>query len=464
MTTLAPPTASQDAAPKPISLEREVHVLGHRIAAEQARAPRSAGRALEDRGMELLSRDPQLRAALFRLVDVAPACATPRELADHLAALLGEVERRRVPVSAARRASVRPIAGRVVGRAAGIAVHKMAQRFIVGDGPADAVPALARLWRGGAAASVDLLGEATVTAAEADRYTARCDEALRTLAAAARDWPAGSPLLERDSAGVLPRANLSVKVSAMTPHVRADAPALGVADAAGRLRGLLRTAREAGAHVHIDMESMDTRELITDLVMEVLAEPEFRDGPSAGLVLQAYLRDADAELTRLLDWAAAAGRSLPFTIRLVKGAYWEHETIDAQQRGWTPPVFEAKADSDRSFERLTRRLLDARVGGIPIRPAIASHNLRSLAHAIAYSRHLGAPDRDLELQVLRGLGDDLQHALSTLGLRVRTYCPAGDLVAGMSYLVRRLLENTSNDSFLLSRARGADLDRLLVAP
>ena len=399
--------------------------------------------------MELLARDPQLRAALFRLVDVAPACATPRELADHLAALLGEVERR-LPLAAARR----PLAGRL----AGVAVHRMAQRFIVGQGPRDAVPALARLWRAGAAASVDLLGEATVTAAEAERYTARCDDALRTLAAAARDWPS-QPVLERDRAGALPRVNLSVKVSAMTPHVRADAPELGVADAAGRLRGLLRTARDVGAHLHIDMESMDTRELITDLVMQVLAEPEFRAGPSAGIVLQAYLRDADEELARLLDWAAAAEREVPFTIRLVKGAYWEHETVDAQQHGWTPPVFETRAETDRAFERLTRGLLDARVGGVPIRPAIASHNVRSLAHAIVYSH-----DRDVELQVLRGLGDDLQHALSSMGLRVRTYCPCGDLVAGMSYLVRRLLENTSNDSFLLSRARGAGLDRLLSAP
>jgi RHH-type proline utilization regulon transcriptional repressor/proline dehydrogenase/delta 1-pyrroline-5-carboxylate dehydrogenase len=460
MTTLAPPAAAPDAAPKHISLEPQVRVLGRRIAAEQARAPRGAGRKLEDRGMELLARDPQLRAALFRLVDVAPACATPRELSEHLAALLGEVDRQLAPVAATRRISSKPLPSIAVGRVAGLAVHKMAQRFIVGQGPGEAVPALARLWRAGAAASVDLLGEATVTAAEADRYTARCDEALRTLAGAAREWPSNATL-ERDSMGPIPRVNLSVKVSAMTPHVRADAPELGVADAADRLRGLLRTAKEVGAHLHIDMESMDTRELITNLVMELLSEPEFRDGPSAGIVLQAYLRDADEEASKLLDWAANAGRSLPFTIRLVKGAYWEHETVDAQQHGWTPPVFETKADSDRSFERLTRTLLDARPA---IRPAIASHNLRSLAHAIAYNRHLGAPDTDVELQVLRGLGDDLQHGLAALGLRVRTYCPCGDLVAGMSYLVRRLLENTSNDSFLLAAARGENLDRLLQAP
>src|SRR3954471_3387292 len=109
MRTLAPAAAAPDAAPAPVSLEPEVRALGHRIAAEQARAPRGAGRGFEDRGMELLSRDPQLRAALFRLVDVAPACASPRELAQHLAALLGEVDRQRPggwgPVRTARRVS-----------------------------------------------------------------------------------------------------------------------------------------------------------------------------------------------------------------------------------------------------------------------------------------------------------------------------------------------------------------------
>ena len=96
--------------------------------------------------------------------------------------------------------------------------------------------------------------------------------------------------------------------------------------------------------------------------------------------------------------------------------------------------------------------------------AVASHNLRSVAHALAVNRRLGADDRDVELQVLRGLGDDLQDALAANGFRVRTYCPVGDLVAGMAYLVRRLLENTSNDSFLQEMQNGTDLERLLAAP
>ncbi|RKQ88253.1 L-proline dehydrogenase [Solirubrobacter pauli] len=403
--------------------------------------------------MELLARDPALRAALFRLVDVAPATSGRRDLAAHLASLLGEAQAADAPAGGflrrasvtARSAATGRASGPAVGAVAGLAVHRMATRFIVGEDPADAVPTLAGLWESGAAATVDLLGEATVTTAEADRYARRCDEALRTLARAAQTWPA------RPTLDVVPRVNLSVKVTALTAKVKAEAPEIGIADASHRLRGLLRTAKAVGAHLHVDMESMASRDLITQLVIDLLGEPEFRTGLSAGIVLQAYLRDADEQLDQLLD-----GIQQPFTVRLVKGAYWEHETVEARQHGWDSPVYLNKVESDRSFERLTKRLLDHRPH---VKVAIASHNVRSIAHALAL-----APDRDLELQVLRGLGDDLQVALTDMGLRVRTYCPVGDLVAGMSYLVRRLLENTSNDSFLLSRSRGTDLDQLLAKP
>jgi RHH-type proline utilization regulon transcriptional repressor/proline dehydrogenase/delta 1-pyrroline-5-carboxylate dehydrogenase len=124
-------------------------------------------------------------------------------------------------------------------------------------------------------------------------------------------------------------------------------------------------------------------------------------------------------------------------------------------------VFERKAECDRNFEALTRRLLQARPA---VRVAIASHNLRSVSHAIACNRLLGGADEDLELQVLRGLGDRLGHALAACGLRARSYCPVGDLVAGMAYLVRRLLENTANESFLHDQATGVPLERLLAPP
>jgi proline dehydrogenase len=440
--------------------ETDILAVGREIAAALPSASRRPLRALDDKAMDLASQDAELRAALFRFVDVVPACRSLDDLARHLTGFLDEVPDRPPPLQVAVRMGGSKAGRTALGAAAAAGVKHMAHRFIVGETPRDATGVLDRLWRDGVATSVDLLGEATVTSAEADRYAERCRDALEGLVEVYRGLPE-RPQLEHDSAGPIPRENLSVKVSALTPLLRADAPELGQRDAAGRLRGLLRRARDLGAHLHIDMESFDSREAVTDLVLVLLAEDEFRDGPSAGVVLQAYLRDSPALCDRIVGWAQDTPRAHPLTVRLVKGAYWDHEIVEARQHGWTSPVFEVKADSDRTFEALTRRLLEARPA---VRVAIASHNLRSVAHAVAVNRALGAPDGDLELQVLRGLGDDLQHALAARGLRVRTYCPVGDLVAGMAYLVRRLLENTSNESFLAEQASGRPLDELLAAP
>jgi proline dehydrogenase len=443
-------------------LESELFDVGRALAGALPAATRNPLKAADDKAMELASQDAELKAALFRFVDVVPACRSLDDLARHLTGFLGEVEAPPPPVAVAMKMGNTRAGRAALGAAAAAGVKHMAHRFIVGESPKAALGTLRELWKDGVATSVDLLGEATVTQGEAQRYAERCTEALETLSEAARGWPE-RPALEHDSAGALPRANLSVKVSALTPLLRPDAPERGKRDAADRLRALLRRARDLGAHLHIDMESLDSRDAVLELVLELLAEQEFRAGPSAGMVLQAYLRDSPETLDTVLDWTAGAGagRAHPLTVRLVKGAYWDHEVVEAAQHGWTAPVFEVKADSDRNFEQLTQRLLDARPA---LRVAIASHNLRSIAHAIAYDRLTGGEAADLELQVLRGLGDPLQHAIAAQDLRVRTYCPVGDLVAGMAYLVRRLLENTSNDSFLADQAKGIPLEQLLAPP
>ena len=405
-------------------------------------------------------RNAELRLPLMRVVDVAPACATPAEVAEHLAALLADVETQQRSVRVLRRMAAATALRDATGLVVFGGVRRMARRFIVGETAAESISTLRRLWRRGTAMSVDLLGEKTATPEEGEAYLMRCEETLMTLATAAKAWPE-RPLLEHDAAGELPRANLSVKVTALTPLVRPEAPERGRADAAEPLRRVLRQACEVGAHLHIDMEWFDAHELVLGLALETLAEPEFASGPSAGIVLQGYLCDSEVELERILDWARATPRASPLTVRLVKGAYWDHEWIEAVRNGWTPPVWTEKSESDRCFERLTRRLIDA----FPlVRTAVASHNPRSVAHAVVYARNAGLAPNDLEIQVLRGLGDGLRDALAAEGLRVRTYCPVGQLVEGMSYLVRRLLENSSNDSFLARRASGAELDQLLACP
>jgi len=442
------------------SLQTDIRVIGGDLAAAFPSRARHPLKALDAKAMELSSQDQELKAALFRFVDVTPACRSLDDLARHLTGFLEEVDDRPPQLDRAMKMAGSRAGRTALGAAAAAGVRHMAHRFIVGESPRDALGVLRDLWKRGVAASVDLLGEATVTQDEADRYAARCTEAIDELASAYAKFP-DRPQLESDSTGPLPRANLSVKVSALTPLLRPEAPEVGERDAARRLRPLLQRARDHGVHLHIDMESLDALETTMQLVFDLLDEPEFADGPSAGIVLQAYLRESPDQLDRILAWAETTARRPPLVVRLVKGAYWDHEVVEARQHGWQPPVFEVKADCDRNFETLTPRLLEARPA---VRVAIGSHNLRSVAHAIAVNRELQGDDRDLELQVLRGLGDDLQHALSEHGFRVRTYCPVGDLVAGMAYLVRRLLENTSNDSFLNEQAKGVALEELLAAP
>jgi proline dehydrogenase len=441
-------------------VESELQEVGRAIHTALPGRSRHPLRALDQRAMEFASHDAELRAALFRFVDVTPACRSLDDLARHLTGYLEEVDDRPPAIRAAMRMSGSKPGRAALGAAAAAGVRRMAHRFIVGESPRAALKAIRHLWEHGAAVSLDLLGEATVTEAEADRYAARCLDALETLAGAAPSWPE-RPMLEADSLGPLPRVNLSVKVSALTPLLRPEAPEVGREDAARRMRPLLVRAKELGAHLHIDMESVDTVEATFGLVFELLDEPEPRAGLSAGVVIQAYLRESPEQLEQVLSWASSTAREQPLVVRLVKGAYWDHEVVDARQHGWTPPVFEAKRDSDRNFEALTRRLVE---GWPHVRPAIASHNLRSVAHAVAVARELGREDRDVEFQVLRGLGDDLAAALADLGHRVRIYCPVGDLVAGMAYLVRRLLENTANESFLGEQQRGTPIEELLAAP
>lgn len=452
-------TAPAPPAPSDPGLEPAIGAIGHALADRLPAPGRSPSAIAERRMMRRLVDDPALRAALFRFVDVRPACSGPADVVRHLTELLADAEDSRTAQRAAaltgRRAATAP-----VGLAASAGVRHMARRFIVGEHAQDALGVLSGLWADGVATTVDLLGEATLTEAEAQTYADRCEDVLRTVSAAATAWP-GRPLLERDGFGALPRPNLSVKVSALTPALRPNAPWRGVEDARGRLRHLLRLARDLGAHLHVDMESLDTREAITQLTLETLAEPEFADGPSAGIVLQAYLVESGEHADHLLRWAAAHPRAHPLTIRLVKGAYWDHEVVQAEQHGWPVPVFCDRGACDRQFELLTRRLLDH--AGL-VRVAVASHNLRSIAHAAAYADALRLDPGALEFQVLRGLGDETQAAIAATGRRVRAYCPVGDLVAGMAYLVRRLLENTSNDSFLAAQAAGTDVSALLEAP
>jgi RHH-type proline utilization regulon transcriptional repressor/proline dehydrogenase/delta 1-pyrroline-5-carboxylate dehydrogenase len=408
--------------------------------------------------------DPDFRTDLFRFVDEMPALRTPDQIASHLAEyLLPHADRLPGLLSVGLRAAAAALksapASHLAGRAVRARVEAMAERFLVGEDPATARSRLRELWDQGFAFTIDLLGEATLSDAEAARYQARYLDVLGSLPRAVAAWPAGG-LLDSTHLGPLPRANVSLKVSALDGRLDAADPAGGVARVRARALPLALAARREGAALHLDMEDWELHGITLDLFEELAFHPELRDWPHLGVTVQAYLRASRDDVERLLSLAAR--RATPFAVRLVKGAYWDQEVTRARQQGTPCPVFTDKAATDARYEELSELLLR---GGDRILPAFAGHNLRSLVHAAVVAEELGRPSRSLEFQTLFGMAEPERRALLSLGHRVRVYAPAGELLAGMAYLVRRLLENTSNTSFLrLGHREKVDPHVLLARP
>ncbi|MEA2424334.1 MAG: proline dehydrogenase, partial [Thermoleophilaceae bacterium] len=186
------------------ALDDRIFEIGSRLHGAFPKRSRNPVRALDDKAMELASRDAELRAALFRLVDVTPATRSLDDLARHLSEYLDDVEERPPSLDVAMKMAGSAPGRRALGAAAAAGVRHMAHRFIVGSSPKDAIPVLRGLWGDGVASSVDLLGEATVTVSEADRYASRCADALSVLPRESERWPERRQL-ERDAVGPLPR-------------------------------------------------------------------------------------------------------------------------------------------------------------------------------------------------------------------------------------------------------------------
>ena len=428
------------------AIEARTQVIGQQLLTEALAAqpsPVSPEWWAQQAG-ELATFDDDLKVRLFRLVDCMPMLDDPAALDRHVREYLDDSVLERLPAAlrlglqAARSGMLAPLAARAV-RAATLA---QARRFIAGSTPAEAAAAALAERRHHRGFTLDLLGEAVTSDAEADAYAAAYTRLLEELPAQAARW-AHDPLVDDGPDGPLPRVNVSIKLSALDSQFDALDPR-GTADRVlARLRPLWRLARAHGAQVHVDMEHHATKALALAIFKQLAAEEEFRDWPDCGIVVQAYLREAGRDLEELAAWARQRGT--PVWIRLVKGAYWDAETIHARAAGWPVPVWQEKWRTDACFEAATRYLLEH---SDVLRPALGSHNLRSLAHGMAVAEHLGLDRRTVEMQMLHGMGDPEKVAVVGAGWRLRVYMPYGQLVPGMAYLVRRLLENSSNDSFL----------------
>jgi len=404
----------------------------------------------DDRLMGLTMDDPAVKVQLFRFIDALPTLRDPHSVRRHLVEYLDEADGR-VPWSVSKPvawAPRGPLGDRWLANMARTAARRMARRFIAGSTPEEALQTVLKLRRQRVGFTADLLGEAVITEREAEAYQQTCLELLRGL-----QGPLGAepeiPQIDRAHDGPVPRLNLSLKLTSLTPKFDPTAVEATTERVLERLRPILHAAQEVGAFINVDMEQYVYKDLTYAIFRRVLEEPDFRDWPHAGIVCQAYLRDAERDLQALRDWVETRGT--PITVRLVKGAYWDYEVLHAAQEHWPVPVYTRKWQSDACFERCSDFLLEHRHW---LRPAFGSHNIRSLAHAIANAEIRELPLNAYEIQLLHGMGDPIRRVMVNRGHRVRVYTPYGEMIPGMAYLVRRLLENTSNESFLKVTAMG----------
>lgn len=427
-----------------MAFEREARDMGaqlHRLAGS-APPPLFDPRTLQGRILSEAMADAALRAALFRLVDAVPALASDRALARHVHEYLEPPARRlggRWKWLAAL--GSQPWMAPAVRRG----VARLARQFVAEETPDGLGRALRGLARIPAAATLDAVGEAALGADECDAYQRRYLDLLDFLATAA---PPGQPA-----------AHLSIKFSAL-------AAPFDPLDYAGvrrqvfaRLEPVVARLRGLGGGLTVDMEQRDVKPLTLRLFRDWL-DSEGSDGWHPGLALQAYLPETPDDLRQLLDWAGRRGHR--FGVRLVKGAYWDTELALARQRGWPVPVFEDKSATDAQYEHLLGLLFE-QAG--TVYPAVATHNLRSLACALVLADRRGLGNRDFEIQMLYGMAEPLCQAVASQGANLRVYLPTGPLLPGIAYLIRRLVENTANTSTLRQTyGEGIDLDTALARP
>ena len=415
---------------------------------------------LDDKLLDWTMANPGLRVQLFHFIDCLPALRSRPEIAAHLQEYLTTeaVELPDMLKKLLNFANPDSVAGQLAATTVAPAVETLAQKYIAGENIPKVIRTLEQLRKDKMAFTVDLLGEAVITETEAESYLNNYLELIENLSNAAKRW-SNIPQIDQADGQPIPQVQVSVKLTAFYSQFD-PLDAKGSEEKVGeRIRILLRRAKELGAAVHFDMEQYAYKDLTFSILKNLLMEEEFRIRTDIGMTVQAYLRESQKDLEGIIEWVKLRG--YPVSVRLVKGAYWDQETIKSMQNDWPQPVYNDKAATDANFERLTQLMLENHQY---IYSAIGSHNVRSQARAIAIAETLNVPSRAFEMQVLYGMGDQLAKALVQKGYRVRMYCPYGDLLPGMSYLIRRLLENTANSSFVRQSSENRPIEELLSPP
>ena len=309
-------------------------------------------------------------------------------------------------------------------------VSIMATRFIAGENMSQAQNSLEGLLNTGRDATLDQLGELVVSHKEAEEYT---EKVLSLINGFEHFIKKGS----RNKAGIL-QAHVSIKVSALCHDFNHKDFNYTFDQVAPRLRRILKQAQLKEVFINIDAEHYHYRDMVLEIYGLVLEEEDFKNYADTGIVLQAYLKDAYLHFLDILS--VAKKRELIMPIRLVKGAYWDAETIEADAHNYETPQFLNKEETDIHFRQLIFKTLE---NGKYLQLAVASHNIQDHAFASVLRENQFPNSPQIEHQCLHMTYEGLSNALAKLNFATRNYIPIGNLLVGMAYLVRRIMENSS---------------------
>jgi RHH-type proline utilization regulon transcriptional repressor/proline dehydrogenase/delta 1-pyrroline-5-carboxylate dehydrogenase len=327
------------------------------------------------------------------------------------------------------RGAIKRLGEPVIRTAVGRAMKEMGRQFVLGENITSAMKRAAGMEKKGYTYSYDMLGEAARTEADAKRYHLSYSRAISAIATAC------------NQGDIRKNPGISVKLSALHPRYEVAHEEAVMNDLLPRLRSLALLAKSAGMGLNIDAEEADRLSLSLELIDRVLAEPALKGWDGLGVVVQAYGPRAGRVIDTLYDMAQTHDRRI--MVRLVKGAYWDTEIKKAQVEGIDGfPVYSQKAATDVSYIANARRLL-----GMTDRiyPQFATHN----AHTVAAVLRMGANPDTFEFQRLHGMGEALHNiVMADAGSNCRIYAPVGAHRDLLAYLVRRLLENGANSSFV----------------
>ncbi|MBW7921630.1 MAG: bifunctional proline dehydrogenase/L-glutamate gamma-semialdehyde dehydrogenase PutA [Rubellimicrobium sp.] len=331
------------------------------------------------------------------------------------------------------RGAIRRMGEPVIRRAVGRAMREMGRQFVLGETIESAMKRAEAMQKDGFTYSYDMLGEAARTEADARAYHLAYSRAISALAQ------------HCTHESVAENPGISVKLSALHPRYEVAQRDRVMNELVPRAKSLALLARSAGMGFNIDAEEADRLSLSLDVIEALLSDPGLRGWDGFGVVVQAYGKRAGG----VIDWLHALSERLDrrIMVRLVKGAYWDAEIKRAQVEGLADfPVFTEKSATDISWIANARRLL-----GMTDRlyPQFATHNAHSVASVLFMAREMGVRPDSYEFQRLHGMGEALHRiVLAAEGTRCRIYAPVGAHEDLLAYLVRRLLENGANSSFV----------------